>query len=298
MTRYVAFCRIVEYKSFTRAAAALGYTQAAVSQMVRSLEKELGVPLFVRGRKEVSLTGEGQRLYPFIRKLVHDHDDLMSRAGEISGLSSGEIRIGTFSSMSQRLLPGVMNDFSKLYPGIRFVLSPGDNTTLPEHIKNGMIDFGFIYPEASAGLHCVPICRDSFLAVFPVGHPLAEKKTVSLEKMAQEPLIIVDEGGVNTVLKAFEKRGLTPNVKYRIHDDNTILSMVEKGIGVSILPTMILGKSTYNLVKVPISTPVERTVAVTYLSEELLPVSARRFITFLKENISEYLPEEYLLKGK
>ena len=297
MTRYTAFCRIVEHRSFTRAAAALGYTQAAVSQMVRSLEKELGVPLFVRGRKEVSLTEEGQMLYPFIRKLVHDHDDLVSRAGEISGLSSGEIRIGTFSSMSQRLLPGVMNDFSKLYPGIRFVLSPGDNTTLPEHIKNGTIDFGFIYPEASAGLDYTPICRDTFLAVFPEGHPMADRRSVSLEEMAKEPLIIVDEGGVNTVLKAFDRHGLTPNVKYRIHDDNTILSMVEKGIGVSILPTMILGKSAYRLVKVPISTPVERTVAVTYLSEELLPMSARRFITFLKENLARYLPEEYLLKG-
>lgn len=295
MTKYVAFCRIVEYKSFTRAAESLGYTQAAVSQMVRGLENELGVTLFLRGRKEVKLTGEGERLYPFVRKLVHSHSELVARADEINGLKSGEIRIGTFSSMSQRLLPGVMNDFSKLYPGIRFVLSPGDNTTLPEQIKNGMIDFGFVYPEASGGLKCDPICRDSFLAVFPVGHKMCRADSVSLRELASEPLIIVDEGGVNTVLRAFEENGISPNVKYRIHDDNTILSMVEKGIGVSILPSMILGKSAYNLVTRPISTPVGRRVGVTYLSDELLPISAKRFIGFLKENISKYLPEEYLL---
>lgn len=295
MTKYIAFCKIVENKSFTRAAEALGYTQAAVSQMVRTLEKELGITLFLRGRKEVCLTAEGQRLYPFIRKLVHSHSELISRAEEINGLDSGEIRIGTFSSMSQRLLPGVMNDFSKLYPGIKFVLSPGDNTTLPEQIRSGMIDFGFVYPEASQGLTCPPICRDRFLAVFPEAHPLAKKKSVSLKTMAEQPLIIVDEGGVNTVLKAFDSSNITPNVKYRIHDDNTILSMVEKGIGVSILPSMILGKSAYRLVTVPISTPVERTVGMAYLSEELLSVAAKRFIGFMKENIGKYLPEEYIL---
>ena len=295
LTRYVAFIRIIEYKSFTRAAESLGYTQAAVSQMIRTLEKELGITIFLRGRKEVCLTAEGQRLYPFIRKLVHSHDELISRAEEINGLNSGEIRIGTFSSMSQRLLPGVMNDFSKLYPGVQFVLSPGDNTTLPEQIKNGMIDFGFVYPEARSGLACPPICRDSFFAVFPYGHEMSDRKSVSLEEMAKLPLIIVDEGGVNTVLKAFEERGLTPNVKYRIHDDNTILSMVEKGLGVSILPSMILGKSAYRLITVPISTPVERIVGVAYISEELLSVSAKRFIGYLKENIDKYLPSEYLL---
>ncbi len=295
MTRYTAFCRIVETKSFTRAAESLGYTQAAVSQMIRSLEKELSVPLFIRSRKEIALTSEGEQLYPIIRKLVYSHGELVERAAEITGLSSGEIRIGTFSSMSQRLLPGVMSDFSQKYPGIRFVLSPGDNTTLPEQIKSGMIDFGFVYPEASAGLTNVPIVRDSFLAVFDEGHPLAKRASVSLEELSKEPLIIVDEGGVSTVLTIFEKNGLTPNVKYRIHDDHTILSMVEKGIGVSILPEMILDRASYKLKTVPTDIPVIRTVGVAFANEELLSMAARRFIGFLRDNIGKYLPKEYLV---
>ncbi len=293
MTKYIAFCKIVECKSFTRAAEALGYTQAAVSQMVRNLEKELSVTLFVRSRKEILLTGEGERLYPFIKKLVNSHSELEERVAEITGLSSGEIHIGTFSSMSQRLLPGAMSDFGKEHPAIRFALTQGDNTTLPEQIKNGTIDFGFVYPEASLGLANIPIASDSFLAVFPEGHRLGSRSKVSLKEMASEPLILTDEGGVNTVLSAFDKKCLTPNVKYRIHDDHTILSMVEKGIGISILPSMLLDRASYKIKTVPIDTPVTRTVGIAYLSDELLPIAAKRFIDFLTENIEKYLPKEY-----
>ena len=195
--------------------------------------------------------------------------------------------------MSQRLLPGAMSDFGREYPGIRFVLSQGDNTTLPEQIRNGSIDFGFVYPEASNGLINIPIASDSFYAVFPEGHPLAGKECVTLREMSSEPLILTDEGGVNTVLAAFEKERISPNIKYRIHDDHTILSMVEKGIGVSILPSMILDRASYRIKTVPIKTPVTRTVGVSYLSDDLLPIAAKRFIEFLRENIFKYLPMEY-----
>ena len=293
MTKYIAFCKIVECKSFTRAAEALGYTQAAVSQMVRTLEKELSVTLFVRSRKEIMLTGEGEALYPFVKKLVNSHNELFNRVAEITGLTSGEVRIGTFSSMSQRLLPGAMSDFGREYPGIRFVLSQGDNTTLPEQIRGGSIDFGFVYPEASNGLINIPIASDSFYAVFPEGHSFAGNESVTLKEMSTEPLILTDEGGVNTVLASFEKEKLTPNIKYRIHDDHTILSMVEKGIGVSILPSMILDRASYKIKTVPIKTPVTRTVGVSYLSDDLLPIAAKRFIEFLRDNIAKYLPKEY-----
>lgn len=294
MTRYLAFCKIIECGSFTRAAERLGYTQAAVSQMIRSLENEMALTLLIRTRSGVRLTPEGEQLYPLIQKYVSVYRELNDRIGELHGLSSGELRIGTFSSMSQRLLPGLLYDFSSRYPGIRFVLSPGDNTTLPERIRAGLIDFGFVYPEAATGLQSIPIARDNYLAVFPEGHPYAERSSVSLKEMATLPLIVVEEGGVNTVLRAFADASLTPFVQYRIHDDHTILSMVERGIGVSILPSMILDRAAYRLKIVPIETPVQRTVSIGYLDKELLPIAAKRFIRFLVENVHRYLPEPYL----
>lgn len=294
MTRYIAFCKIIECGSFTRAAEALGYTQAAVSQMIRSLEKEHALTLLIRTRSGVRLTCEGEKLYPLIRKYVSVHRELTECVGELHGLAAGEVRIGTFSSMSQRVLPGLMQAFGREYPQINFILSPGDNTTLPERIRQGVIDFGFVYPEAVAGLKSLPFVKDEFFAVFPAGHRYADRASVSLREMEEEPLILVEEGGVNTVLDAFAAASLTPRVKFRIHDDHTILSMVEQGIGVSILPSMILDRAVYRLKTVPIDTPVHRTVSICYHDEELLSLAARRFICFMFEHVGTYLPRPYV----
>ncbi len=293
MTRYIAFCKIIELGSFTRAAESLGYTQAAVSQMIRSLESELSLTLLSRTRTGVRLTVEGEQMLPIIQKFVAVYRELGDTAGDINGLSAGELRIGTFSSMSQNLLPGLMSDFSRSYPNINFVLSQGDNTTLPEWIKQGLIDFGFVYPEASAGLINCPIATDEYLAVLPEDHPYAGMESIPLELMAKEPLIIVDEGGVNTVLNAFSAAELTPRVKYRIHDDYTILSMVEKGIGVSLLPSMLLDRAQYRIKAIPTDIPVRRTVGIAYLDFDMLPIAAKRFVKFVLNNISSYLPEKY-----
>ena len=294
MTRYTAFCKIVEYGSFTRAAEALGYTQAAVSQMIRSLENEFSLRLLIRTRSGVRLTREGEQMYPLIRKFAAAYREMADRAGEINGLDSGEIRIGTFSSMSQHLLPGLMSDFSRIYPKINFVLSQGDNTTLPEWINSGIIDFGFVYPEASSGLVNRPIVKDVYLAGLPEGHQYAKMEAVPLALMAKEPLIIVDEGGINTVLRAFSAAGLTARINFRIHDDYTILSMVEKGIGVSILPSMILDRAPYRIKAVPTDVPVTRTVGIAYRDYDMLPMAAKKFIKFVSDNIGSYLPEKYI----
>lgn len=293
MTRYIAFCKIVELGSFTRAAEALGYTQAAVSQMIRSLEGELSLTLLSRTRTGIKLTVEGEQMYPIIQKFVATYREIGDTAVDINGLSAGELRIGTFSSMSQNLLPGLMSDFSRKYPNINFVLTQGDNTTLPEWIRQGLLDFGFVYPEASAGLVNRPIATDEYLAVLPEDHPYAKMESVPLALMAKEPLIVVDEGDTNTVLNAFSAAGLTPRVKYRIHDDYTILSMVEKGIGVSLLPSMLLDRAKYRIKSVPTDIPVKRTVGIAYLDYDMLPIAAKRFVKFILDNISTYLPEKY-----
>jgi DNA-binding transcriptional LysR family regulator len=151
-----------------------------------------------------------------------------------------------------------------------------------------------MYPEAAGDLTCLPIAKDEFQAVLPVDHPFASRPSVSLAEMAAESLIVVEEGQLNTVLDTYEKNGLSPNVKFRIHDDYTILSMVEAGNGVSILPSMILERATgYRFRTVPLDQPIRRTIGVAFPREDLLPIAAKRFIRFLLDNVSKYLPAEY-----
>ena len=112
MNRYIAFLKAFERNSFSDAARDLGYTQSAVSQMIKSLEAELGVTLLVRSRSGVTLTYEGRHLLPYIRDTVNAYRMLQSQAAGFSGLEQGTIRLGTFTSVSSFLLPGPVNTAS------------------------------------------------------------------------------------------------------------------------------------------------------------------------------------------
>ena len=125
MNRYIAFLKAFERNSFSDAARDLGYTQSAVSQMIKSLEAELGVTLLVRSRSGVTLTYEGRHLLPYIRDTVNAYRMLQSQAAGFSGLEQGTIRLGTFTSVSSFLLPPAMERFRREHSGIRFELYQG-----------------------------------------------------------------------------------------------------------------------------------------------------------------------------
>ena len=148
MKRLIALQKIVELGSFTKAADKLGYTQSAVSQMIASLEEELSIKLLYRSRIGIRLTLEGEELYPFIQRTVLQYQAMQEKADEIKGLETGIIRIGTISSISCHWLPGLIKHFQELYPKVRFVLHQGDYTSIPEWVRTGEVDFGFVNPDA------------------------------------------------------------------------------------------------------------------------------------------------------
>ncbi len=292
MTRYRAFLKAVETGSVTRTAEELGYTQAAVSQMIRSLETELGIPLLTRTRRGVSLTAEGRKIYPRVQKIVLSRRELEDAAAEINGLYTGEIRIGTFSSVSQRVLPQLIKSFNDVYPNINFVLMQGNNTTIPDWIRSGAVDFGFAYPGAAAGLEKKDLFSENYVAVLPKGHPLAGEPEVPLTRLAKEPLILSDEGAENAVAAAFERNGIRLRPKYRIEDDPTIFSMIEAGLGVGILSSLLLHHTRYDVKQVRTAEKVGRTVCVAYPGKDMLSTAAKRFIDFIFENIKNVLGGE------
>lgn len=281
MNRFHAFIRILETGSFTKAAEELGYTQSAISQMVNSLEKELSTPLLLRSRKGVTLTPDGEELLPYIRRLDIVRRELMEKQKELCGLQSGIIRIGVFSSVSCHWMPGLMKDFKERYPSVIFELHQGEYTSIAKLIKEGSVDFGFLNPDAVSDLTTIPLKQDEMLAVLPPNHFLTACEKVSLEALASEPFILLDEGHLSEPLEYFNQNNLRPNIQYRVHDDYTIMSMIEKGLGISILPELVLNKVNYNIVTKKISPPIMRTIGIAFKNIKALPTASRSFINFL-----------------
>lgn len=287
MNRYIALQKIIELGSFTKAAEALGYTQSSISQMIASLESELSMKLLTRSRTGIKLTIEGEELYPFIERSIIEYRNVQEKSDEINGLETGIIRVGTISSITCHWMPKLIKGFQKLYPNVQFLFHQGDYSSIREWIKTGAVDFGFITPPAAGELETVTIKNGEMLAVLPKNHPLAAKSSVKLEEIADDPFILLEEGHYSEPINAFRAAGLEPNIKYTIHDDYAIMTMVESGLGVSILAELMLRRSNYNITCLPIEPPVYRTLAVGYKNKNRLPIASKYFIQYLIENIDK-----------
>lgn len=287
MQRYLALQKIIETGSFSRAAELLGYTQSGISQMIASLEKELSMKLLNRSRGKVSLTYEGKELYPYIEKTIYQYFAMQEKVKDIKGLETGIIRMGAFSSITAHWMPSLINDFHKKYPKVEFVINQGDYNLIQQWIKTGAIDFGFISPNAVTGLEITAEKQGNLLAVLPKNHPLTKYDVVPLKALAQEPYILVEEGHYHESLEAFKAIGIMPDVKYTVHDDYSIMAMVEAGLGVSILAELILQRVNYDIELRPLDPPLTRTLAIAYKDKNILPIASRRFINFIKDNIDE-----------
>ncbi|MDY3918727.1 MAG: LysR family transcriptional regulator [Candidatus Limivivens sp.] len=284
MNRYEVFVKVVESGNFTRAAQELNYTQSAVSQMVHTLEAELSAVLILRGKNGVTLTADGEEYFPYIRSVCNAHRELEEKYREMQGLHSGKVRIGSFTSVSRNWLPGLMKKFKEQYPAVQFELFQGEYTNIGQWIREGRVDFGFVNPDAVNGLEKLPLYQDEMVAVLPKDHFLAEKEAVTLEELAACPNILLDEGELSVPLNAYEKRGLKPDIQYRVYDDYSIMTMVEQGFGVSILYKLVVQNQARSCVIRPIEPAVERTVAVACKNRKTLPAASRVFLNFILES--------------
>ena len=284
ISRYGIFCRVVEQGSFTRAAEELGYSQSAVSQNVRALEQETGVTLLSRRKDGVQLTQDGQEFYPYIQSIFQAEQALERKRQETRGLQNSRIRICTFTSVSRNLLPPMMKRFKEKYPDVRFVLRQGEYTSIPQWIRQGEIDFGFVNQDAVEGMETRLLYEDHMLAVLPQSHRLKGKSSLTLQDISTEPLILLDEGEHSVLLDAFHSAGLTPNLAYEVYDDYSILSMVRQGLGISVLYEKVVAGFEQGLSLRSIQESPRRRVALSWLSWDTMPYAARRFAEFLMEN--------------
>lgn len=287
MNRYIALQKIIEFGSFSKAAEDMGYSQSALSQMISSLEEEMSIKLVNRFRTGAKLTLEGAEIYPQIERLIYQYYSVQEKMNEIKGLETGTIRMGTLASISAHWLPNLLKEFQEQYPGVEFVIHQGDYTSIYEWIKTGAIDFGFVNPKAVSGIETIVLKEGPMLAILPEDHPLSRYDVIPLDLLAAEPFILLEEGHYYEPLEAFQSVGVSPNIKYTIHDDYAIMTMVEAGLGVSILAELVLHRTNYKLKLCATEPPISRTIAIGYKDKSSLPIACKRFIQLLRSHLHE-----------
>lgn len=281
--KYETLEKIVDLGSLSRAAEELGLTQPGVSHILAGLEEELGVPLLRRTRVGVRLTPEGERLMPLIREINRAEARLEEEVAELRGVSGGTVRIGTFTSVAVNWLPSIMQEFQAQYPGVEFKLLNGDYHDVDRWITEGSVDAAFITLPTDLRCETIPLKEDRLLAILPPGHPLAEQEICSVADVASYPFISLLETSDSDARRALESAGAKPNVRFTTKDDYAIIAMVSRGMGVSIMPELLLKGWKEGIEARPLDPPSSRTLALAVPAGNRSGPATRRFVEFVKE---------------
>jgi len=279
--KYMAFIKAVEYGSFTRAADALNYTQSGISRMINDLESEWGITLFERGRAGITLTSDGLKLLPQLQRICNEHELLMMQIEDLHDIESGIIRIGTFSSVATHWLPNIIKYFRKDYPGIDFEMLLGDYTEIESWIIEGRVDFGFLRLPTNAEMETIFVEQDRLLVVIPEDHPLADCNQFPVNELVNSPFMLLEKGAKAEISEIFEKHQISPQISFTTWDDYAIMSMVENGLGISILPELILQRIPYQIIAKELEVPAFRNIGIAMREQKSLSLAAKRFLEYL-----------------
>ena len=287
-SKYEVFIKVAELGSLTRAAEALGCTQSNVSHVVNALEDEFGFPLFSRGRGGAKLTPDGQRVLPAVRAVVSSAERLNQTVAAVRGLDAGLVRIGAFTSVAVHWLPGMIKAFSKDYPNIEFGLSNGDYHDVEQWLGEGSVDLGFVTMPTSLDCRCIPLVEDRLLLVVPKEHRLAGKSICPLSELEGESFISLLENSDQDMRKVLDQAGVHPDVRFVTKDDYAIIAMVENGLGISIMPELLLQGRTANVSVVELETKPTRTIALAIPEVSMEGPCASRFAEYVQQWVAAH----------
>ena len=282
------FCDLAETESFTKAAQINVVTQSAVSQQMRSLEKQFKSILIERSKKKFRLTREGQVLYEYSKQIIQTFDSLHSKLQELKDVISGTIRVATIYSIGLHDLPPYIKKFLKNYPTVNVHVEYRRSNQVYEDVLSNVVDLGLVaYPARDSKLEVVPLRKDKLVLICHPQHPFAKAKAVALSSISGQRFIgfqpdIPTRKAIDKILK---DRAI--QVQHVMEFDNieTVKRAVEIDAGISIVPqgTILQEVSKQTLVQVEIEdAEFFRPLAVIYKKNKVLSPAMKQFIAILR----------------
>jgi DNA-binding transcriptional LysR family regulator len=288
LKQYEAVFYAVNTKTLTKAGEKLKTSQTAVSHLIADLEKELGFKIINRGKNGVTLTTEGGRLFPFIQEVVFANERAVNYAKKLKSENEVTINVGTFSSVAVNWLPAIIKEFNTFHPEVHFNIIDGGYGDILKALYSGVADVGFISTTEDFAPDTYPLVTDRILAVLPVGHKFANAENFNVKNFENETIISLNESTDFDSRRIFEKSGITPNIRYRTADDYAMISMVENNLGICLMPELLLGKRTLNVVTLELNPPEHRVIALKVANENSKIVNEfkNHVLAWVKRNVS------------
>lgn len=296
--RIRVFRTVAQHLNFSRAAEELLLTQPAVTQQIKTLEDELGVPLFERGGGHIALSAGGKALLPYAEKMKALSDEAAEAVASSFGQRAGELMLGASQTISQYLLPNFIAAFRRANPKVKITARGGNSDQVLEALLAGDIHLGLIEaPERRKDIHIEPFLEDHMVLVVPAAHEWANNE-VAVEDLKGQPLLMREfgSGSRRVVEQALASAGLkTKDLTVSMELDSTegLLSAVEAGLGVTFVSRWAvrnqLALGTLKLARVR-DLKLARMFSMAYPAGPEPTGNVGAFLSFLRRNALEIAP--------
>jgi DNA-binding transcriptional LysR family regulator len=279
------FLAVVEEGSFTRAAARVFMVQSSLSASLLALERELGTNLFIRGRRGAELTEAGQAFLEPARAMVDDAERARDAVAEVKGLLRGSVRIAT---MPAAVPPSVnlvetIRRFHEEHPGVHVHILPTDSKSMIDLVTDGQVDFAITprLEDTSPGLRFQPLISTDLVVVCPATHRLAGARDVDPADLVDESVVDLPQGWRSRELfdSILAEHGVQREVRLEVNDWSTVLTMVQRGMGIAYGPQACVDTATFGGIDVArLAGPPLWEIGVVTRDEALRGAAGRAFL--------------------
>jgi LysR family hydrogen peroxide-inducible transcriptional activator len=239
------FCAVADSGNFTRAAEATRVAQPSLSQQILKLEDELGAKLFDRLPRSVRLTQFGKAFLPKAQAILRQIGEARVEIREMASVESGEVVLGAIPTIAPYLLPKMLSSFARQHPSVSVNVVEEITPALLDRLHGGTIDLALLaLPVAGDELIVSELAQEPLFAVLPARHPLADRRSILLDELREEPFLLLKEGHCfrDNALSACRRSRVNPKVVFESGQFATILAMVSAGMVVSVVPEMATGE--------------------------------------------------------
>ena len=234
------FAAVAEREHLGEAALDLNISQPALSRAIAGLEEEIGAPLFARTGRRLTLNKNGRVYLAAVERSLDELDNAQREIALGWSRRGGTVRLGVLHTVGEWLMPGLIADFTRIRPEVRFDLSQDAASQIVASVMNGNTDLGIVGPEPEAPLAWFELAVESVDLVVPADHGLATRRSVSLAEIGSETLVLLKAGyGLRTTIdRLFEASRLSPTIAYESENMYTLLGLVGQGLGVTLCPPL------------------------------------------------------------
>ncbi len=284
-----SFLEVAKLQSFSRAAEKIYRTQPAVSAQVRLLEQECGEKLFDRSGKKVLLTPAGEILRRYAQKMLDLHKEALQAIAELNQTARGKLHIGANEATCLYVLPKTFARFMQLYPLVQISIYRNFSHKILQKVQEGAVELGIVtLPQTANNMEVIPVFRDEVQVVVPASHPLAKSRSVTVEEVANFPLILPKTGHTRVLLdRILRDYREHVQISMELASVETIKKFVGAGLGISLISrTYAQAEVAAGLVKlIPLEgLKLYRELGLIYRRDRYLSLPAKVFIEAVRES--------------